>query len=581
MPDYSALKKNISKLIAEQMRRNQVTGLSIALVDDQEVAWAEGFGYANRRRRVLVTADTVFRAGSITKLFTAAAIMQLVERGRIDLDAPVQQYLPEFSVRTRFHQAVPITVRSLMTHHSGLPSDNFKDYLNEDSEAFHSAIDYLREHHAAFPPDYLFSYSNLNASLLGMIVERVSGETFRNYLADHILKPLKMARTDLKLTGEIYRLLARPYHRGRFETELPLRDLPAGGLYSNVVDLANFIKMVHRGARQNPEGTRQVTGGCGEDGSSEFRQILRPETLEQMLTVQNPDNYLDFDMRVGLSWMIGRSSLDHAGKVCWHDGGTIHYNSMLVILPEHLLGVVILSNSDTGYPVVSRVADETLRMALEIKSALKPGRSQMQIGATAQFPDFKISKFAGEFATLWGLVAVSKLTSGFRAQLMGKDFAMPRHLDGWFELRPFLLGMLPLAAPRTGGLRLLIDYVDNEKILALEQQVGLNRLRAAVGRGYQRNLIPPVWSDRAGRYRAIDKNPILQEFSLVFNKGLLYIDATVRKIGKLKLIIEPVSKSEGIIAGLGRFARETVYCREIEGEAMLEIYGLSFKRLGR
>lgn len=121
--DYSYTKDYISWLIKKEMKKNDVTGLSLALVDDQRIVWAEGFGFADVGHHIPATPDTVYRIGSISKLFTATAAMQLAEQGRLDINQPLQSYLPEFSVKSRFASAISITPRTLMTHHSGLPSD--------------------------------------------------------------------------------------------------------------------------------------------------------------------------------------------------------------------------------------------------------------------------------------------------------------------------------------------------------------------------------------------------------------------------------------------------------------------------
>lgn len=121
--NYEYTKDYIRWFTQQQMKKHNVTGLSLALIDDQRVVWAEGFGYADRANNIPATPETLYRAGSITKLFTATAIMQLVERGLIDLDQPVKTYLPEFSFKTRFPDTPPITIRHILTHHSGLPRD--------------------------------------------------------------------------------------------------------------------------------------------------------------------------------------------------------------------------------------------------------------------------------------------------------------------------------------------------------------------------------------------------------------------------------------------------------------------------
>jgi len=136
-----------------------ITGLSVALVDDQEMVWSEGFGYADKANGVAATPDTLYMVASISKLFTASAIMQLAEAGKIDIDQPVQTYVPEFSINSRFPEAGPITPRTLMTHHAGLPSDITNGMLafGDDLEAltiseFQDMVQEIKQAHVTNPP---------------------------------------------------------------------------------------------------------------------------------------------------------------------------------------------------------------------------------------------------------------------------------------------------------------------------------------------------------------------------------------------------------------------------------------------
>src|SRR5947207_9721701 len=115
---YQAAVQLLERFIQRQVSEKRLPALSIALVDDQEIVWAKGFGFANPQAKIPATADTVYRVGSVSKLFTDVAVMQLVEQGRLDLDVPVTRYLPDFQPVNPFHK--PITLRQLMTHRSGL-----------------------------------------------------------------------------------------------------------------------------------------------------------------------------------------------------------------------------------------------------------------------------------------------------------------------------------------------------------------------------------------------------------------------------------------------------------------------------
>src|SRR6202142_2873036 len=184
------MESRVSPFIQQMMRQKHITGLSVALVDDSEILFTKGYGFADKQAHRLATPRTVYKVGSITKVFTGTAAMQLSERGLLDIDKPVVEYLPEFSIKNRTGDLSQITPRTLMTHHSGIPGDWYLNYWSDEPHAFRNVLDYLQESHLAFPPNTVFSLSNLAMSLLGIIIERVSNQTYQQYIEQNILAPL-------------------------------------------------------------------------------------------------------------------------------------------------------------------------------------------------------------------------------------------------------------------------------------------------------------------------------------------------------------------------------------------------------
>ena len=181
--DYRFTEKYLSWLVEHEMSDNDITGLSIALIDDQQVVWQQGFGYADLANKVPATPETIYRAGSIAKVFTAAATMQLAEQGKLDIDQPLAAALPEFAIKTRFPKAGPVTPRNIMTHHSGLPSNFLRDMYVRDPGRFETVVEGLHDEHLAFPPDYVFSYSNVGMALLGAVPVADTPAHFAEFVA--------------------------------------------------------------------------------------------------------------------------------------------------------------------------------------------------------------------------------------------------------------------------------------------------------------------------------------------------------------------------------------------------------------
>lgn len=190
--DYTYTRQYLEWLIPRSMKKHQVTGLSIVLIDDHDTVFARGFGFADKERKTAATPNTRYRAGSISKLLTATAIMRLAEQGKVNLDERLQAYLPNFSIKSRYEASPPITLRNMMTHHSGLPGGYLKGMWSRDPADFNQLAEVLHDGYTAFPPDQVFAYSNLAYSMLGRVIENVSGQPYSEYLRDTLLEPLDM-----------------------------------------------------------------------------------------------------------------------------------------------------------------------------------------------------------------------------------------------------------------------------------------------------------------------------------------------------------------------------------------------------
>ena len=328
--NYAFTHDYLPRLIREKMQERKIVGLSIAIVDDQGVAWAQGFGFADKENSVRATPETIYRAGSITKLFTATATMQLAESGKLDIDQPLQNYLPEFSIRSRFVGTRPITLRDLMTHHSGLPSDHHNGSWGDDAANFTDIAMMLKDEYVATPPDTIESYSNLGFSLLGHVIERVSGETYADYIENWILRPVGMQHAYIASNLNDDERRSKGYVKKKAHPTPSLRDVPAGGLSCSVIDLARFAQMTFDG------GAR---GG---------NQVLRPETLAEMQNFQDTDGTFDLHPSVGLAWRLVDSMGDDAGVMAGHNGGTPMFYSEFLTLPTHKLAGVRIVGAKIG-----------------------------------------------------------------------------------------------------------------------------------------------------------------------------------------------------------------------------------------
>ena len=198
------------------------------------------------------------------------AVMQLAEQNKLDIDQPLVNYLSEFKINSRFGFTDDISLKNIMTHHSGLPADYMDGFVGVSLPPFTSVVKNIHDFYVANPANKLFAYSNLGFSLAGHAVQNVSQQPFVDYMNDALLSPLNMVNSNF--TGK---LETKGYHDNKLVDEPPLRDIPAGGLNTNVVDLSHLLQMVHA------------------DGQFQGIQILKKKGLSSMMKPQNKNVTLD------------------------------------------------------------------------------------------------------------------------------------------------------------------------------------------------------------------------------------------------------------------------------------------------
>jgi CubicO group peptidase (beta-lactamase class C family) len=331
------------------LRESHIAGAVVAIVKDGELYFAKGYGYADVDHQVPVDATTtLFRVGSISKLFTWTAVMQLVEQGRIDLDADINTYLTQFKIPATFPQ--PITMRNLMTHSAGFEDGGMGYLVVSGPGNFVPLATALGNHIPArvAPPAVDFndatmeSYSNWGGAVAGLIVANVSGVPFEDYVEKNIFKPLRMYSSTFRepLPPDLKHQVSDGY---RFQSgalkAMPFEYVhnfaPAGALSSTAVDMAKFM-IAHL-----------------NDGAYGEVQILKQETAEAMHSRHlSPSPYLS-------GWCLGFYEKHLNGyRIIGHGGNTRWFHSDLNLLPEQKLGLFVSYNSASTLPIVAR--DELL-----------------------------------------------------------------------------------------------------------------------------------------------------------------------------------------------------------------------------
>jgi CubicO group peptidase (beta-lactamase class C family) len=332
-PDYKGLLSIIDRWLDGQRDFDRLPGISVAIVQDQELIFSKGYGYADVEKKIPMTAETICSICSISKLFTSVAVMQLWEQGKIRLDDSIKALLPRFNMKQQYSETVPITVRSLLTHSSGLPRESEYPYWSAPKFYFPTTEELnkkLGEQQTLYSSSTYFQYSNLGMSLLGEIISLKSSATYNEYVDKNILKPLGLSNTHPWLPEKLWRgKMATGYsalNRDGSRTMMPLFKAnaitPAAGYSSNVLDMAKFASWQMRLLSNNTT------------------EVLRSSTLKEMQRIQwvSPDKKLTW----GLGFIIhDNKDIAYLG----HDGSCPGYRTVVMLDPKKKTGISIMINA--------------------------------------------------------------------------------------------------------------------------------------------------------------------------------------------------------------------------------------------
>lgn len=399
--EYSGSLEALRESASGVIERGELSGVSIALIDDQRVVFAEGFGFADKQRRIAAEPGTVYRCGSISKLFTATAAMQLAERGRLDIDRPVQIYLPSFSIIDPLPGKPPVTLRQLMCHRSGLVREApVGGYLDPSGPTPEATVASLASCVRVHPPGVVTKYSNSGVTVVGQTVAAVAGVPFADYQQAKVLGPLGMTSSAWVLDQKLKRRFAVGYlpvadGKGGFrEIATPhfeLGTIPAGNLYTTCEDLSLFVRCLFN------------------DGKVEDTQLLKPTTIEQMFTPQLTTNTSGF----GHGFSVGKY---RAHKSVSHSGAVYGFSSSLVALPQSKVAAIVLANDDVAMGPVRRLSNQALDILLAVKLDEPASKPKPTLKADPAF----LSSCAGFFESesYWAEVGVDG--TALRVNLSGQ-----------------------------------------------------------------------------------------------------------------------------------------------------------------
>ncbi len=371
---YLEIARRLEPWIAAEIEQKRVPALSIALVDDQKIVWARGFGFADVAQKVPATAETVYRVGSVSKLLTDLTVMQRVEQGKIDLDKPVSEYVPEFAPKNPFKTA--ITLRQLMSHRSGLVREPpVGHYFDPAPPSLERVVRSLATTTLVFEPGTRTKYSNAGITVVGAVIEKIGKEPFATAIDRALFRPLGMSRSSFQPGPELSSQLAHgmmwTYDGQTVATPTFLLGTgPAGNLVSSVVDLGRFLSFLFA------------------SGASPQGNLIKPETLRAMIEPQlaKPGESPGFGLGFAISTLEKERRIGHGGAI-------YGFATEVQALPGAKLGAIVVATADCANGFTQHVAETALRMMLLVRK----GQAVPALESSKPIPAARARELAGHY----------------------------------------------------------------------------------------------------------------------------------------------------------------------------------------
>lgn len=338
-PEVEAQIELFSNWLEGQIEIRGLPGIVVGVVSGDDLVWARGFGHADVEANRVMATNTRFRMASHSKLFTATAIMQLREEGKLRLDDPVVEYLPWFTYQSASDDDPPITIEHLLTHSSGLPREASSHWTDFDFPSAEEVRALMPDRVAPFSPEVRWKYSNLAYSIAGLVIEEVSGLSWAEYLQQHIFDPLGMTASSVDLPDP---MMATGYGRRMPDGSrqvFPFVDArgmgAATGLTSTVEDMARFVSAQFR------------------DGPRGGDHLLSTASLREMHRVRMLETTWTRGQGIGFSVQRRNGTL-YVG----HGGGYPGYTTNTTIQLDSEVGVIVLTNTNDSNP--SQIAQQLM-----------------------------------------------------------------------------------------------------------------------------------------------------------------------------------------------------------------------------
>lgn len=553
------MKELLNKEINKICKKNRLMGANVVLFNDEQIIYSYNYGYANKGRNIKSTNDSLYMIGSNTKVMTAICILKLMEEGGLSLEDDVRKFIPEFEVKSTFDYD-KITIGNLLMHRSGLVGDFFHLITDKNGD-FHDVIKEIKNSYLTAKPGAMFAYSNVGFTILGIVIERVTGLTYQECVDKIIAEPLGINILFLQSKEErdLYSdTVSLCYNKRGKEVEDPLTTLlPAGSnTYMSIEDFVTFGQIFLK-----------------RDG-----MILSKETIELMEKLECAES-LDMKlMNAGYGLLQNIHDFgENVGKIWGHGGDTMYHHSVFYYIPKQNLGVAIFTNSEQAPLATGPMADKAVISCLKDKGVVIDKNSLEYDYVSADGEEH-----LGKYVTGIGVCEIRKNRHGeLTTKVKGMSVKMKACKDGFWQLCPNnLLLHFPPIKKELKKIRVKFTDYAGEEVVVLEQRDEYNKLQGIYGCRYEETDIPDSFRCACGRYKLVNEN--IKELKgngvLRIEKGMLVVRMKCLA-AKGSAYLKTVGNHLAFVQGFGRGTRNDVNLQEENGDIYLNWCGLVFKKV--
>ena len=534
--DYSYTIEYVDYQVKTLMKKYSLPSVVIALIDSQDVIYEHAYGTADLEKQLPATLDTIYKLGSITKVLTGIEVMRMYEEGLIDLDAPISEYLADFSINSRFPSSDPITVRSILAHRSGLPRNGtlLEWYWEARPDVLTALTDSLEDAYQAFPVGYRYKYSNIGYNVLGRLIEVVRGIEppdinsaggWPYYMRDNTLDPVGIEDTSFGSypllygkDGPLDTAMGYFYEDGRNKpyNQFDIIYLASGSMQSTMHDMVKFVQYL-----------LLVAGDSGEgliiEGDT-FRSMFE----EQYTRPRDPQTN-------GLTWFTDREQIDEL--IVFHSGTSQGVISLIALMPERDLGLVVFSNSDSFEDEQNQLMVDIFKLMLETKYGSVP--SEKTAPDQVRVDKSTLERYVGKYAMNGEILEIVLNGDTPKVVYQGQKVSMIPISQSRFMLSHWLTDVEDFQ------IEFFVDNPHEEEIMIV---VAGDSFHIICPKYPEIDEVPPLWDKLIGEYDIYPRIPSRYSDSEILGADSIRAEDNVLSTSSGRILV-PINDTEIIIVG--------------------------------